>query len=110
MKRPPISKNMSKKVDEQEGRRLLKQLDMLVVDRDLVTRDNMESVHCCYVKVMKEREYEVHSFLWVFVELKGQEVQEQSPKRKGKGKRRKETRGRQFMVWKGQCGCTKLRF
>merc|ERR1719203_1718842 len=112
VKKPPISAvggGTGPKVDEQEGQRYLDKLSRLVVNGALAGRDNMRSVHCCYLKVLREREYEVHSWLWVFVELKENDYAQDMAKgkKRNKGKKRKE-KGRQFMVWKGQCGCTKL--
>lgn len=92
------------------GKRALRQLDRVVVDRRVIGRDNVQSVHCCYSKVHRAQLYEVHSYLWVFVELKTPKMEKsgssKAPKR-GRSRGGKEEK-RQFMVWKGQCGVTKL--
>jgi len=103
--KPPVSATRK----EDEGKRYLQHLDDLVVDRTVIGRDNVLSVHCCYSKVHRPALYEVHSYLWVFVEVKTPKMNLKPPPRprRGRAPRVREER-RQIMVWKGQCGVTKL--
>ena len=105
--KPPVSATRR----DDEGRRYLRQLDRVVVDRRVIGRENVQSVHCCYLKVHRPQQCEVHTYLWVFIELKTPKMAQKikSPKRgRSRGGREEKTQKRQFMVWKGQCGVTKL--
>jgi len=103
--KPPVSATKR----EDEGTRYLRHLDDLVVDRTVIGMDNVLSVHCCYSKVHRPELYEVHSYLWVFVEVKTPKMNLKPPPRPRRGRtpRVREER-RQIMVWQGQCGVTKL--
>jgi len=103
--KPPVSATRR----DDEGRRYLRMLDDLVMDRKVIGKENVQSVHCCYLKVHRPQQYEMHSYLWLFIELKTlktEQINNKRPKR-GRGPRTREER-RPFMVWKGQCGITKL--
>jgi len=102
--KPPISAMRR----DDEGERHLRLLDELVVDRKMIGIRNMQSVHCCYVKVLRAQEYELHSYLWVFIELVTPQTNNNETKTKKKRGPRSKEEKRQFIVWKGQCGVTKL--
>eukprot|EP01083_Nonionella_stella_P305434 1065449_1 len=70
---------------------VLNHLNQIVVNKSMLSQKNIKSMHCAYVKAIKN--YELHSFLCLFVELKTEHFESMY-----------EQNTKQFMVWSGQCG------
>jgi len=74
---------------DDEGKVYLDGLNKFILDQSMISKENIKSINCGYLKVLKN--YELHSSLWLFIELRSNQL-----------KNKKDIK--QFMVWNGQCG------
>lgn len=76
-----------------DGKMYLNDLNDLILDKSILSKENIKSLNCAYIKVI--RNYELQSFLWMFIELKPNHL-----------KNKKDIK--QFMVWMGMTGSVSL--